>query len=291
MKTMQKRIAALALLGSLALLAAPGQGTGQNLDFGKALKAGGNLVKASKPMNFEEEHALGRQVAARLAGNFGVWNDPDWTLYINLVGRALVPYSERSDIKYRFAILKVDDINAYSAPAGYIFITRGMLKQLDSEAQLAGVLGHEIAHVAKKHIVKEVQKSNIYSAGAIAAATAANVDEKSQEALNKLTDLSWNLLINKGFSKQDEYDADQSGAKNAFRMGYNPLGLREFLVTLETREKENSSNMKTMLSTHPAPAKRLDKLDEFITEKGWKPENRQDNKERFQDFKKRHPIP
>jgi predicted Zn-dependent protease len=288
---MQFRIAALALLAGLFLVAAPGQLPGQNIDFGKALKAGENLVKAAKPMDFKEEHALGRQVAARITGNFGVWNDPNWTLYVNLVGRALVPYCERSDIKYRFAILNLDDINAYSAPAGYIFITKGMLKQLDSEAQLAGVLGHEIAHVAKKHIVKEVQKSNLYSAGAIAAVTAANVDEKSQEALNKLTDLSWDRLINKGFSRQDEYDADQAGARNAWRLGYTPLGLREFLVTLKAREKEKSSNMKTMLSTQPAPAKRLEKLDEFIKEKGWKPETRQDNKERFQDFKKRHPIP
>ena len=291
MKAMQTRITAVVLLGALALLAAPGRSAPPNLDFGKAFNAGKNLVKAAKPMDFEEEHALGRQVAARIAGNFGIWNNRDWTLYINLVGRALAPYNERSDIKYRFAILNVDDINAYSAPAGFIFITKGMLKQLNSEAQLAGVLGHEIAHVAKKHIVKEVQKSNIYSAGAVAAATAANADDQSIEALNKLTDLSWDLLINKGFSKQDEYDADQSGAKDAFRMGYNPLGLREFLVTLEEREKNQDAKMKTLLSTHPAPEKRLDQLDQFIADKGWKPETRQDNRERFQDFKKRHPIP
>ena len=126
-------------------------------------------------------------------------------------------------------------------------------------------------------------------AGASAALEAANVDEKSQEALNKLTDLSWDLLINKGFSKQDEYDSDQTGAKNAFKMGYNPLGLRQFLATLEKNEK--GEQVKKLLSTHPQPAKRIEELDRFIAEKGWKPENRRDNRERLQNFQVRHPIP
>jgi len=158
MTAQQRPGAGLILLLAMALFG-PAYLSGQvNVDLDRALKAGGQLVKAAKPMNFKQEHLLGRQVAARIAGNFGVWNDKSWTLYVNLVGRALAPYSERPDIKYRFAILDTDDVNAYAAPAGYIFITRGLLKKLDSEAQLAGVLGHEIAHVARKHIVKEVQK-------------------------------------------------------------------------------------------------------------------------------------
>ncbi|OGP60030.1 MAG: hypothetical protein A2V67_08735 [Deltaproteobacteria bacterium RBG_13_61_14] len=303
MKKRRQLGAGLFLLLALALFSTPSRlvsqikdevdkvfGTGRH-DVDNAVETGRNLIKMTKPMDFEEEHRLGRQVAARLAGNFGIWNDPNWTLYLNLVGRGLVPYSERADIKYRFAILKVDDINAYSTPAGYIFITRGMLKELGSEAELAGVLAHEIAHVAKKHIVKEVQKSNLYKTGASQAIRAATVDVESQQLIEKVNDQIFDLLINKGFSKQDEYDSDQTGTLNAWKMGYNPLGLRNFIATLQSQEKDQSPRMKRLLSTHPAPENRLKELDKFMAQNGLKPENRQDNKERFQAFKAKHPIP
>ena len=292
MKTLEKFGATLALLALLAVVAAPGRMTGQiNLDLDKGIKAGQHLYKAVKPMSYKQEQLLGRQVAARIAGTFGIWEDKDWTLYINKVGRALAPYSVRPDIKYRFAILDTDDVNAYSAPAGYIFISRGMLKELESESQLAGVLGHEIAHVARKHIVKEVQKSNLYQAGAIVALEAANVDSEAEAALGKLTDLSWDYLINKGFSKEDEYDSDATGMKNAWRMGYNPSGLRDFLATLQKQETGAGAKMKILLSTHPKPSNRLAELDKAMTKKKLAAENRKDNKERFQDFKAKHPIP
>ena len=301
MKRGSKIGAGLFLLLVLVLSGAPSRLSGQikeewnklrgtaKKDVGDAVSKGQNLADMTKPMDFEEEHRLGRQVAARLAGNFGIWNNPDWTLYLNLVGRGLVPYSEGADIKYRFAILKVDEINAYSAPAGYIFITRGMLKNLNSEAELAGVLAHEIAHVARKHVVKELQKSNLYKTEASKAIHAATVDADSQELIEKVNDQIFDLLINKGFSKQDEYDADQTGARNAWKMGYNPLGLRDFLTTLESQEQ--NSAMQRLMKTHPAPEKRLKELDKFMAQNGLNPENRQDNKERFQAFKAKHLIP
>ena len=79
--------------------------------------------------------------------------------YINIIGRALAPYGKRPDIKYMFGILDTDDINAYSCPGGYVFVTRGLLKILDNEAQLAAILGHEIGHIGDKDIEKEVRKS------------------------------------------------------------------------------------------------------------------------------------
>ncbi len=262
-----------------------------DIDINKAVEAGKHIAKAVKPMKFEEEHKLGRTLAARLAGNFGVWKDNAWTTYINIIGRSLVPYSSRPDIKYRFAILDTDDVNAYSAPAGYIFISRGLLKQLDSEAELAGVLAHEIAHVARKHVAKEIQKSHLYSAGAIVAMEAAQVDDNQQELLESLVDASWDHLVTKGLSKEDEYEADQFGAKNSARMGYAPYGLYGFVEKLQESEKKPGEKLKIFMSTHPKPSLRCKQMDKYFKNQRWSKDEGRELDERFQKFKERHPLP
>ncbi len=262
-----------------------------DIDLDKALKAGKHLAKAASPMKYKEEHKLGRMIAARLAGNFGVWKDRAWTDYINLVGRSLVPYSTRPDIKYRFAILDTDNVNAYSAPAGYIFISRGLLNRLESEAELAGVLGHEIAHVSRKHVIKEIQKSHLYSATAIVALEAAQVDSSQQDMIEQLVDASWDNLVTKGLSKEDEYEADAFGCKNAARLGYNPYGLYQFIEKLKEAEKKPGEKLKIFLSTHPKPSLRLKKLDKYFQKQGLSKESGKDLAKRFQNFKTRHPLP
>jgi predicted Zn-dependent protease len=261
------------------------------IDVDKAVEAGKEFAEAARPMKYEEEHKLGRMLAARLAGNFGVWKDAYWTTYINLVGRSLVPYSSRPDIKYRFAVLDTDAVNAYSAPAGYIFISRGLLKELESEAQLAGVLGHEIAHVSRKHVVKEVQKSHLYSGTAIVALEAADVDDSQQEAIEMLVDAGWDKLVTKGLSKEDEYEADQFGTKNAARFGYDPYGLYHFIERLKEVENKPGEKMKIFLSTHPKPSKRIKKLDKYFKDQGLKKISGKGFEDNYQSFRSRHPIP
>jgi predicted Zn-dependent protease len=263
----------------------------EDIDLDKALKAGKHLAKAVQPMKYKEEHKLGRMIAARLAGNFGVWKDPYWTSYINLVGRSLVPYSTRPDIKYRFAILDTDEVNAFSAPAGYIFISRGLLNQLESEAELAGILGHEIAHVSRKHVIKEIQKSHLYSATAIIALEAAQVDDSQQEMIEGLVDAAWDKLVTKGLSKEDEYEADAFGCKNSARLGYNPYGLYQFIEKLKEVENKPGEKLKILLSTHPKPSLRLKNLDKYFQKQGLSEGSGEDLSERYQDFRARHPLP
>ena len=152
---------------SLAQFKLPDMKDLKDLDKGMNLiESGQKLVDAAKPWPYPEERATGRVLAAKVAASFGgVWRgNPHaeaWNKYVNKIGRGLVPYCNRPDIKYRFAILNSEDINAYSCPGGYIYVTRGLLKALNNEAQLAGILGHEIGHVSQRHIEKEVKKQQV----------------------------------------------------------------------------------------------------------------------------------
>ena len=167
-----------------------------------------------RPMSQDEEIQLGRSLAARLAGTFGVWKDPAWTEEINLIGRTLVPYrTARHQIPVRHPghqgcqrLFRARRVRIHHP---------GLLAQLNNESELAGVLGHEIAHVANKDVLREIQKSNLWKASAKVAIAGSNLSPESEQVLGKLTDASWDTLVVKGLSKEDEYKADQDGVKNA----------------------------------------------------------------------------
>ncbi len=119
-----------------------------NQRLAKTIRGGGNLIGGLLPIGYEEEQTIGQAIALQVIARYGgVYDQPDLTRYVNLVGRAVALTCDRADIEYRFAILNHDSINAFAAPAGYIFVTRGLLKTVRNEAELATVLGHEIGHV------------------------------------------------------------------------------------------------------------------------------------------------
>ncbi|HYA88649.1 MAG TPA: M48 family metalloprotease, partial [Nitrospirota bacterium] len=103
-----------------------------------------------------EEVRLGREVAARIIARFGLYDNPELMKYVNLVGNVLAIYAARPELEFHFAILNTDEINGYSAPGGYVFITRGAIANMQDESELAGALAHEIGHVVEKHAVKEL---------------------------------------------------------------------------------------------------------------------------------------
>ncbi len=249
--------------------------------------------EASKPWTYPEERATGRVLAAKVAKNFGgLWKDERWNAYVNLIGRSLVPYSKRSDIKYRFAILDTDDINAYSCPGGYIFVTRGILKLVDNEAHLAGVLAHEIAHVSNRHIEKEVKKQKmgavVMDHGLEFATREGEITNQQAELLKDVSDAGWKILIRKGYTKKDEFEADHDATKNIYKLGYNPHGLRGLLKKIK-QGKGKSKDWEVLLSTHPPADKRIDKIKDYIEKKGW--ESQPVLKDRYQAMMQDHPVP
>ena len=180
------------------------------------------------------EIAFGREVAARILGKYKIVRDDKLTRYINLVGRSVALHCSRPELAFRFAVLDTSTINAYAAPGGYIFITKGALRKFDDESELAGVLAHEIAHAADRHIVKEL---NIKGADQSAAAGISHllgaIGDPTRVAFKQAVDNAMNILFEKGYKKEDEYQADQSGTLMLAATGYDPSALSRYISRIE----------------------------------------------------------
>lgn len=215
----------------------------------------GKSIQSLQPIQYTEEKALGGAIATQVFSRFGgSYNDKSLLLYVNLVGNSVAMISDRADIPYHFAILNNPQPNAFAAPGGYIFITTGLLKKIKNEAELAGVLGHEIAHISQKHTLATLQRSR--SLQGISELSLSLMDKNPAMFKNVINDLS-TILFDHGLDQKLEFEADRIGTEYAYRVGYNPAGLKDFLMTLrEIRGKERSIFFKT----HPSPSKRINKL-------------------------------
>jgi predicted Zn-dependent protease len=166
--------------------------------------------------------------------------------------------TERPDLPWHFGVLDTPSINAFAAPGGYVLITRGLYEILDNEAQLAGVLGHEIGHIVKRHHIEVMQKS----AGVSAVARGVQRDSRGQLANNLIG--SGAEVLARGLDKSAEFEADQLGIVLAARAGYNPYGLIEVLHKLSVRSA-NDESLALLFKTHPAPGERLERIGAALT--------------------------
>lgn len=209
-----------------------------------------------------EEIEIGDGVAQTLLGARPLLDDPDLQRYVNTVGQWVAQQSERRDLPWHFGVNDSDHINAFAAPGGYIIVTKGMMRQLRNEAELAGVLGHEVAHVAQKHHLKALRKSAMMSLLG-AGAAAASAESKHAEMVQKLAGPTKELYA-RGLDKADEFQADRMGVVLAARAGYDPYGLPAVLTTLASADPKDNF-LALLYKTHPLPQVRLDKLAPGLT--------------------------
>lgn len=220
----------------------------------KRITQGARVVSALIPISDEEERILGRDVAARVIGRFGLEKDPEKTYYLNLIGQAIGQRSDRPQLAYRFAILATDDVNAYSCPGGYIFVTRGALKMVRNEAELAAVLAHEVAHVTERHIIKALQHSKLLN---VSAEVAADAFKQGGELFQQMSDFATDALF-KGLKKTDEYASDAKAIEYLDRMGYDYPAMYRVLNELD--ERRRAGHAKVLAKTHPTPQSRSREL-------------------------------
>jgi len=228
--------------------------------------------------DIEAEIRFGRELAARILGNYKLLDDEKINRYVNLVGKGLALYAGRPEIRYHFGVLDSDEINAFAAPGGYIFITRGALMKMDNEAQLAGVLAHEIAHVVKKHVVKELNiRGDEGSAAAGIASLVGGSTGTLRVALEQALDDAADILFNKGYKIKDEIEADRVGILVASVAGYDPSALKEFLNNVKSFEKED----KTYKGEHPIFEVRMREINETLRAHGLQDVKKAKARERF----------
>ena len=228
-----------------------------SFDINKMVDTVKNVGKAVQEIPEPEEIEIGQDVASRLLGARPLVPDPALQRYVNNVGRWLAAQTERPDLPWRFGVLDAPQLNAFAVPGGTIFITRGLLERMKSEAELAGVLGHEIVHVLQKHHLKAIQKG---AKTALAGdALGAALKDRGGAARDKLISFGTEMYT-RGLDKSDELEADRLGVVIAARGGYDAYGLPSVLQTLQAMNAQDSG-VALMFKTHPAPAERLATLD------------------------------
>ena len=217
------------------------------------------VVEALQPIGEEEEITLGEAVAVEAFSRFGgEYSNQAWTRYINLVGETIAEVSDRPTLNYHFAILNSTEQNAFAAPGGYIFITVGLLKTLKNEAELAGVLAHEVAHVTKQHMLETIRRGAVL--GSVSEFTLTAM-KKNPEMFANVIDEMTEVLFTKGLDKDKEFEADVVGIEYAYRAGYHPQGLRDYLQTLA---KEEGHVQSKFFTTHPSTTLRISKIDTLL---------------------------
>jgi len=199
-------------------------------------------------MSKDQEVAIGKDVAAEYEKKYGAVEDPK----ITAIGMKMVPYCGRSDIEYHFRILQTDEPNAMSIMGGFIYINRGLLKMLQGdESQVAFVLGHELAHAANRHMVKNVEKS--ISGGLILQLALGGSSPTAQQ----LASIAWELT-QLGYSREEEYQADHFGAAYMKEAGYPVKGA---VLALQQLQKLGGGNGPEFLMSHPELAKRISRIE------------------------------
>ena len=244
----------------LLALSMPFQARAFQLDIGK-IKSLVTNASQLREVDEKQEVEIGSGVASNLLGAAPLMPDAHVQKYVNQVGRWVAQQSERPNLDWHFGVLESNDVNAFATPGGYVFITKGLLLNMKSEAELAGVLAHEIGHVLKKHHLKAIQKNA--QVGLLAdALSIATQSSKNTEALNKIAGVGTELYA-RGLDKEDEFEADRIGVVLAARAGYDPYGLPLVLQTLANINPQDSA-LALMFKTHPAPTARLEALDKTM---------------------------
>jgi predicted Zn-dependent protease len=224
--------------------------------------------KSFEDLNEEEEYRLGRAVAADLIFRYGLRRDPGLAAYLNRVGAAVAAVSSRPEVfgGYHFAVLDSPEINAFAAPGGFVFVTHGLLELVPDEEALAAVLAHEVAHVAGRHGLAAINKNRLLEAFGILGQEAGRTFDR--EELDTLTDLYEGAvgdivkaLVESGYSRDQEREADRRAVEFAAAVGYGPGALVAFLDRLEKAGESRSSGM---FATHPPAADRRTAVDPVV---------------------------
>ena len=199
----------------------------------------------------KQEIEMGRATAQQLEARYGVLNDPQITDRVNRIGQSLVDVCGRKNIKYTFKVLNTEDVNAVACPGGFIYVFKGLLDYMPSDAELAGVLGHEIGHVVKRHTVHQLEKNMWTQLAAILAGVASGNGDV----------LAMGMVVGDalaaGYSRADESAADREGFQYTLKAGYSPYAMLVTMHKLQELAAEYGNPGWGIFDSHPDPEQRI----------------------------------
>lgn len=226
-----------------------------------------NPVTGKRQFNIvseQQELAIGQESHPEIVRQFGIYDEkPELTRLVDTVGRRIAAVSDRPNLPWHFTILDTPMVNAMAVPGGYIYITRGMLERINSEDELAGVLGHEITHVTARHSAQQMSRAQLAQFGMILGSVLAG--PQATQAYGQLAELGVSLLFQR-YSRSHESQADIVGTEYIAKSNFNPVGAERMLMTLERLNKHPASGIEQYFLSHPDPAKRVREVHAKVQE-------------------------
>jgi predicted Zn-dependent protease len=229
-------------------------------DSSSKFEVGNDFVKTYEQVSPEEENVIGRAVSAKILGKYKIYNNPKLNDYLAKLGSILAAASDRPDpyTGYSFVVLDTDEVNAMAAPGGYIFITKGLLSKIKDEDSLASVIAHEISHVVKRHGIQSINPKNygtFVEVGGVllSAIDCSGLSQQMTLAFSRAVSDVLNRLLVSGYSKEQEYEADQTALLILNKAGYKSSSIKNVLNELSASKVKSGG----WFSTHPTPEDRI----------------------------------
>lgn len=233
----------------------------------------------------QEEVQLGAQNAAQINAQLPLLGDASINTYVNSLGNTIARGTSRADLAWHFAVVNSEVINAFALPGGYVYVNRGVLTTASNESELAGVLGHEIEHVVRRHSVKQMEQAQGANVGVGIACALTNVCQNT--AAQAAIQVGGTAVFAK-FSRGDEVQADEGGFNNLINAGINPRGMLTFFQKLMAEEQQNGGgNASAWFSDHPGTQDRVADIQRMLNENAKRLSGLRTDSQGFQSMKAR----
>jgi predicted Zn-dependent protease len=233
----------------------------------------------------QEEVQMGQQGAAQVNAQLPMLNDQTVEAYVNSLGRQIASRTSRSDLDWQFRVVNSEVINAFALPGGFVYVNRGVLTNASNESELAGVLGHEIEHVVRRHSVKQMEQAQGANVGVGIACALTGVCQNT--AAQAAIQVGGTAVFAK-FSRQDEQQADEGGFVNVMNAGITPRGMLTFFQKLLAQEQSNGGgNASAWFADHPGTSDRIADIQRLLSENAGRLNGLRTDSQGFQSMKRR----
>ncbi len=209
----------------------------------------------------QQEVQMGQQYSSQVNNQVPVVRDAEIEQYINTLGDSIARLTKRGDLDWHFYVVNTDVVNAFALPGGFIYINRGVIERADKLDEVAGVVGHEIGHVVRRHSVKQMQQQQGANIGVALTCILTRICES--QASQAAIQLGGAAVFAK-FSRQDEKEADEEGFKNVVRANISPVGMVTFFQKLLAEQKSSPSAVEAWFSDHPLTEDRIADIQGLI---------------------------
>ena len=234
-------------------------------------------------LSTQEEVQIGQQAAKEVEKEVKLYNDPIVEAYIDSLGQVLVKHSRRSDLKYHFKVVDTDEVNAFALPGGWLYVNRGLIAAAENEAELAGVVGHEIGHVVGKHGARQITKQ--FGLAVLVQLAVGDDPSLSRQIAGQFASLGAGLTLLK-YGRDAEREADAFAVEEAYAAGIDPLGMATFFEKLMALHQSEPGGLEVLFTTHPPSSERIANVRADVKKLPSKPGLKSDS-QRFQAIKAR----